>query len=409
MGEDYSNLQKSLQQQSQFKTPLKPSGPKSNTGCIFLVAGLILFLSVGLTVFFLRTPILNILSEKTASKKNDNGKNSSVSSSLKGYLMDAIIIPDKNDFGKLWIMSSEYKKSEFRVYTFIYDPIDEKILNSFESDYEKSYPQIHLFYLDNEVLKITGDASGVEPGISTFNAQTGDLILNNDTYLKQFPDIKSGISKIYVNNNPLRADIETKDGLKFTIDFVNKKLYKNYSDFRNSFKNDNTKVKIFALGNQKSGEDARKKLFLVSGTKANLWDADIPESYFTDKSTLKFFKNAEATLLIEDKVFLEGVMLYKDDECCVIFHQSQVGNNAERILSCINIKGNVMWTASTENELFSKLRATDKEATSSMFFMKSNVHVLKEGNLILLKVDRLGIIGFDYEAGKKIFEIKLSS
>jgi len=89
--------------------------------------------------------------------------------------------------------------------------------------------------------------------------------------------------------------------------------------------------------------------------------------------------------------------------CCVVFHQTQAGSNAERLLTCIEKDGTILWTASTENELFAKLKATDKDAISGMFFLKHNVHVRRSGNLVLLNYDRVGFIGFDFKTGKVVF------
>ena len=153
---------------------------------------------------------------------------------------------------------------------------------------------------------------------------------------------------------------------------------------------------------------ARKKLFLVTGPKSNLWEKNISESYFDNPSTLKFFTKSEAKPLLADKVFLEGELLYQDEECCFVFHQTQVGSDAERLLSCIDKSGTILWTASTENDLFPKLRATSKDAVSGMFFIKSSVHVSRSDDLVLFGFDRFGVIGFDYKSGKKMYAVELS-
>jgi len=245
-----------------------------------------------------------------------------------------------------------------------------------------------------------------EAGIFVYDPLTGDEKLNTKSFLEKYG--LSGIGKMYTLDKPPSLNIETRDGRKVVFDIINSKLYDNSSDFRNSFKKDDKTISIFALGYEKSGEEARKKLFYVTGPRSNLYERNIPESYFTSESTLKFFTKSEAKVLLKDKIFLEGEMLYQDDDCCFIFHQDQVGSNAERMLTCVDSEGSVLWTASTERNLFTKLRASDKESTSGMFFIKHSVHVNKSGNLVLFSYDRFGFIGFDYKSGEKLFQKELS-
>jgi len=408
MGEDYSNLQQALQQRMQSQTPLKPTGPKSNLGCIMLILGIFVCLAAGLIAYFLFSSEKENVSNSSPDKKRYlTEKKSTVKNSLTGTFVDAVIIPKENGDMNLCILTNETDDSKYIVHRYIYDPKEEQILYSFQNKFNSYPPTLKLFYINKEILVVQGESSGIEPGISTFNPENGNEILNAENYISQYPDLKSGMSRLYVREDPLRLDIETKDGLKTTLDVINKKAYRNYSDYTNSFKNNNQKVEIFALGNERSGEDKRKKLFLVSGTKANLWDKNIPEYYFSDNSTLRLMKNSVAKVLLKDDIFLEGVLIYQDDECCLIFHQSQVGKNAERLLSCVNIDGEMLWTVSTENVLFPKLKATDKDAVSEMFFIKHDVSASRQNDMILFKYVRFGLMVFDYESGKKIYEIKL--
>ena len=406
MGEDYSNLQQAMQQHMQSQTPLKPTGPKSNLGCIMLLIGIFVCFVAGLVAYFLVSSENVSGSKKSPDKKILTENKSSVKNTLIGNFIDAVMIPRENGKINLWILTNEPEDSKYLIHRYIYDPEEEKILNSFQNKLNNYPPNIKLFYIDKEVLEVNGGATGIEPSIVTYNQENGNVIMNTENYISQFPDLQSGISKLYVREDPLRLDVGTKDGLNITIDPINKISYRNYSEYTGSFKNNNQKVDIFALGYGNSGEDARKNLFLVTGTKANLWDKNIPESYFSDKSTLRFMKKSEAKILLKDNIFLEGVLLYQDDDCCIIFHQTQVGKNADRLLSCVDKDGKMLWTVSTENVLFPKLKATDKDAVSEMFFVKNSVSVSREGNMILFKYERVGLMVFDYNTGKKIYEIK---
>ncbi len=416
MGGDYTSLQNHAAQQGQqnplLPNPNKPSptGPQGSTGCIIFVIAAAFFIAVGSAVYLYLFPGLfeNFSSafdedKSVTEQKKDSGKKVSKKKSFDGVFMDALIVPDENDKEILWIYTNKFYNPGYIIYTYIYDPYEKIIIKNFESELDNNPPQTKLFLIDNEVWKVNTGSAGIEPGIFIYDPVSGKEKKNTTSFTREYPELSEGISQMNLYDNPPRLDIETKDGRKPVFDITSKKLYGNTTEYRNSFKKDKKNINIFALGIKKSGEDARKTLFLVTGPKENLADKNILEYYFSNPSTLKFITKSEAKPLIKDKVFLEGVLLYQDDDCCFVFHQTQAGSNADRLLSCIDKDGNILWTASTENQLFPKLKATDKDAFTGMFFMKHNVHVSRSGNLVLFNYDRVGFTGFEYETGKVIF------
>lgn len=414
MAQDFSNLQKLAMQHSQ--TPMQPSPkrPQGGFGCVIVIIVAGFLLGMGLLVYFWVYPKYFSSTDKDGKrefslfeKDTDGEKNKSGNSSLDGILMNALPVTDEKGNDLVWVMTYKYKSSKYYTTTYIYNPYEEKVLKSYES-VTKEYPaQTKLFFSDNEVWKVNTESGGSEAGIYVLDPVTGEEKMNTKSFLEKY-GIQGGIGKMYVAERPPSLNIETRDGRKMVFDIENKKMYDNSSDYRNSFKKDDKTITVFALGYEKSGESARKKLFLVKGPKSSLWEKNISESYFTSESTIKFFLKSEAKQIMPDKVFLEGEMLYQDDESCFIFHQDQVGNNAERLLTCVDKEGNILWTASTEKNLFTKLKASDKESTSGMFFIKHSVHIDKSGNLILFSFDRYGLIGFDYKTGNKLFQEELS-
>ncbi|MBI5402045.1 MAG: hypothetical protein HY959_01475 [Ignavibacteriae bacterium] len=413
MAQDYSNLQRLAMQQSQ--TPMQPSPkrPQGGFGCIIIIILAGFFVGMGALFYFWVYP--TYFGGSTDGKKefslfnkgSDGETNESGSSSLEGIIINSLPVKDEGGNEKLWILTYKYKRSKYILNTYIYDPYNEKVLKSFETE-SKDYPGvIKLFYTGGEVWKVNMESGSIPAGVFVYDPSGGEEKLNTQGFLDKY-GIQSEIGKMYITENPPNLNIETRDGRKVVFDIENRKLYDNITEYRNSFKKDDKTISVFALGYEKSGEDSRKKLFMVTGPMSNLWEKNVHESYLSSESTLKFFMKSTAKQLMPDKVFLEGVMLYQDDECCFIFYQDKVGSNAERLLSCIDREGNILWTASTERNLFTKLKATDKESTSGMFFIKHNVHVHRQGNLVLFTFDRFGIIGFDFASGKKLFQEELS-
>jgi hypothetical protein len=413
MAQDYSNLQKLAQQQGQqAQMHSNPNRPKGNLGCISVIIAALFFVGMGVLVYFWVYPtyFANSGDSKTSSKnkKENADRNSSKSSSLKGIMMNAIIVTDEKGSKNLWILSYTNKGKTYFVNTYIYNPVENEVIKSFESEYPSYPPTTNLFLGDKEVWKVNTESSGIPAGVFVYDAASGEEKLNTQSFSQKYPELQGGISKLYARDNPPYIDFETKDGRKPVFDLSGNKMFENSSAYRNSYKDDKKEVTIFALGYEKSGENERKKLYLVTGPKTNLWEKNISESYFDNPSTLKFFTKSEAKPIAGEKVFLEGTLVYQDDDCCFVFHQTQVGNDAERLLSCIDKTGSIMWTTSTESDLFPKLRANSKDAVSGMFFIKHNVHVMRADDMVLFSYDRIGFIGFDYKTGKKTFEAELS-
>lgn len=416
MAVDYTNLQK-MAQQYQPQPPQPPyqpgpQKPKGGIGCVLILVLLAFFIGIGsLVVFWVYPTYFSGYFDKeevtVVDKKTGKEKKVSKKSSLSGILSNAIIAPDEEGNNNLWIVTYKYKSSKYILNTYIYNPEEKKIIKNYETE-SNVFPSLtKLFYINKEVWKVNSSTSELDAEVYIYDPSNGEEKYNTRSFASKYTELEGGISNLYVYENPLNISFETKDGRKPVYDIENDKMYQSSTEFRNSFKNEKNEISIFALGVEKSGEEARKRLYLVTGPKSNLRDRNISESYFSNPSTLKFFTKSEAKTLT-DKVYLEGILLYQDDECCFVFYQNQTGNEAERYLSCIDIQGNTLWTVSTENELFEKLRATSKDAFSTMFFIKSNVHLTRSGDMVLFSYDRFGFQGFDFKTGKKIFEEELS-
>ncbi|MDD5361951.1 MAG: hypothetical protein PHN88_07440 [Ignavibacteria bacterium] len=427
MGEDYSDLQKKYQEQIQDQlnrqnqqkqenrennqnnqnlNKLYRKSSSGNSGCIVILLAAGLFIAIGIAVImFLSPDIIKTLSNKgnefIGEKTQESAKKDS-KNSLEGAITNVIIIPRENSKDILWLTSYEFKGSKYLHHTYIYDPYSEKIIFDDSKIFDAYPPTPKLFLIDNELWSIVSESGTPGPGVYIYNPLTGNELSNTDAFIDKYPELKSGISRIYAYDVPPRLDIETRDGRKFFFDITSKKMYAGYSEYKNTLSN--SKISIFALGIENSSENARKRLFLVTGPESSLSERNVEENYFSNLSTVKFITKSDAKVLIEDKIFLEGVLLFQDDESCFIFYQNQTGANAERYLSCINKEGTIVWTASTEKDLFAKLKASDKESSSGMFFIKSSVHVSRSGNLVLLYHDRDGFMGFDYNTGKVLFK-----
>jgi len=144
----------------------------------------------------------------------------------------------------------------------------------------------------------------------------------------------------------------------------------------------------------------------VSGPKSELAGNTSYESYLSEPHSMEFFLKSTSTPLNPGKVYIEGIILYQDSDCAIILHQDQAGKKANRMLTCVDASGKEKWTTPPA-ELFDELKVDeDKNAFSQIFFMKDKISAERLGNIVALKVEDAGIMGFDYNSGKKLWSLE---
>lgn len=343
---------------------------------------------------------------------------------IKGDLLDVTYVPGKdNESGKLWIQTdgsfsyiqetkSPGKYSVGRegifckTWTYIYDPVKQEVIKKLKTDYDELPPKPDMFTKDGNVWIVSREQFDYEPIINVYNAETMEVIMDTKAFTNKFEELNSGIINLsYTEEEPAHFSIKTRDGQSFVYSLDQDKLYANFSELRDKVvASGSENVTIFALADKSSGP--RKILYKVTGPAKELKTNSLSESYLDDANTLKFFTGAAATKLTPNKVYLEGLILYQDKESVVILHQDQVGKNASRLLTCVDASGNVKWSKN-QDELFPELAVTDEDAFSVIFFMKDKIKATREGNLLLFKFEPKGIIGFDFESGKKLWTLEI--
>jgi hypothetical protein len=293
-----------------------------------------------------------------------------------------------------------------KTWTYVYDPAGKTIINTFKTEYESIITQSWITYGSGKVWVVTGGYDENEPRIFVYDAGTSKQIMETKDFVKKYPILKSGITEIRMDKNPDKIVLSTKDGLTgivFVID--EEKVYESEKEYREEQEKDKDKqVTVFSLGNEGSS-GPRKKLYTVTGPKGEIKDRDI-SSYLKDAKTLMFFSKAAAEMITPNRVYIEGIIFYQDSECCLIIHQDAAGKTANRMITCIGIDGKEKWTA-VQDELFEEMKVDeDEDPFSKIFFMKSDMDVTRSGNLVIFQLKSEGVIGFDYETGKKLWVLE---
>jgi hypothetical protein len=346
-----------------------------------------------------------------------------LSKGLSGHLMNAVAVPCPAGGHRLWILSdgsfhyiyrkqtpstiSVANKCQFcKTWTYVYDPDSKTVLARFKTDYKTIILQSWMAYSDGMIWVATDAYDENEPRIFTYSLEPPGLVQDTASIIGRHPELASGLIKLRLAKDPDRLILDTKDGrVGLVLALGDEKIYANESEFRKATAmSDEDVVTLFALGQEQGGP--RKILFRVTGPRGRVKDSSL-ESMLRNPESLRSFTQATAERLAPSSVFIEGVIFYQDSDGCLILHQDTAGQTANRLLTCVDSRGNEKWTAGPA-DLFTEMKVDlDKDPFTSIFFMKEKLDVSRSGNVILLQMRGLGIIGFDFTTGKKLWEIRL--
>jgi len=343
--------------------------------------------------------------------------------SLKGNFLDVTVVPTKSSSPNLWVLTdgsfnfiqetkspgsySVGRKCYFcKLWVFMYDPVKGEIKNKIKIEQNDIITSSNILYREGEVWVVTVQYGENLPGIHVFNSETGDKIMDTKDFVAEYPELSAGISELSVSkDHPVNIHFKTRDGRTDQIlDFESGKIYDGWAKYNDSKgSKDNSTINVFALGSQSSAP--RKTLYFVTGPKKDVKDGSHIESYLDNESSLKFFANATAKKLIPDKGFIEGIILYQDEDACVIIHQAVADKDSDRLLTCVESSGKIRWEIKQE-ELFKKARVDKDDPFSSAFFMKDKFGGMMQSGLFVFKLEGSGVMGFDYKTGKKLWELE---
>jgi hypothetical protein len=383
--------------------------PKSGCGkigCFSIFGLLVLFGGIIAAAYFILWPMLF---------PNDIG----------GELLDLTYAEGKDGKGYLWIQTDPSFKyisetetpgshsisSEClfcRTETFIYDPETKEVKMKITTDFDGPPPTPTMFAENGQVWIVSDNFRENEPMINVYDAASGELVMDTRKFTSKHPEYKAGISQLRVDKQPYRLYLKTKNGLDQVYLIGKDTTFKNTTDYVTySEKIAGGDASIYTLINE-SGSSERKVLYKITGPAGKVFGSHIPESMLDDAGYVMKHYKSTAKSLTPGEIYLEGEVLYFDDEGAVIIYQDQLGKKAERFLTRVDAEGNVVWTKSTNDELFEELKLDeDADPFGKMFFLKSKLKGDRGGNMFILKVTGLGIMCFDWKTGENIWEMDL--
>lgn len=340
--------------------------------------------------------------------------------SVRGDLQNIRAFPSADGKYKLWIqndgslrftsrtnnMGQISLKTEgwfCRTYSYVYDPVSKDVLNGFKTSYEDLPPAADIVYEKGKIWVVNSSSEGVSPGINVYNSENYQQEMDIKFFCEKNQDVSSGIEDVSVDFNlPVKLRISTKDGRELLYSIPDNKFFPSSVELEKYYKQNDTLLSAaFALVDEENS-DKRKKLYYLTGPKYELsfsygWAKEII------KQDITAFRNLKAAELLPGKIFIEGVMLYMDDEISVVIHQDNAGKNSKRMLTCIDKSGKELWTIQ-QKELFDEMEGREDETITDMFFMRTQLAAQRFGDAVVFIYKPVGAIGFQLADGKKLWE-----
>lgn len=348
---------------------------------------------------------------------------SSSAKGMTGSFLHAAAVPGPGGDYRLWILTdgslkyiqrtespgriSIARKCKFcKTWLYVYDPQSRTVLTKFKTGYKALILYTWMASLGGKVWVATGPYEQNEPNIFVYGAEPAGLIAQTSDIIARHPELASGLIDLRMEKNPERLILDTRDGRKGLVLMLrDEKLYPDETEFQKSLALDEEgQVTVFALGRDKDG-GPRKRLFKVTGPQGRVKDSSL-EYMLRDPKSLLSMSRVTCEPAAPGRVYIEGVIFYQDAECCLILHQDAAGQAADRLLTCVNGEGKEKWTTAPA-DLFKEMKVDiNKNPTSAIFFMKNEIESSRTGDLVMLQLKGVGIIGFDFETGRKLWEIK---
>ena len=345
------------------------------------------------------------------------------SKGLPGKFMNAVAVPGPRGSHRLWVLSdgsfhyisrrespgriSVARKCKFcKTWTSVYDPGQKTVLVKFKTDYKTIIIHSWMAYAGGKVWIATDAYEDNEPRIFVYRTEAPGLIQETADIITAHPELTSGLIKLRMERDPARLVLDTRDGrVGLVLVLGEEKVYESESERRKATAAaDEERTTIFALGREGSGP--RRILFQVTGPRGRLKESSL-ELELNSPQTLLASSRATAERVAPDRFFIEGLIVSQDAEGCLILHQDAAGRTANRLLTCFDAGGSEKWTAGPA-ELFKEMNVDlDQDPLSAIFFLKDNLDVSRSGSLVLLQLKGVGLIGFDFETGRKLWEIRL--
>ena len=343
---------------------------------------------------------------------------------IRGDLIDCVIVPQNAETGRLWILtdgSFNYISStktpgrysigrkclSCKAWIYEYDPVREKVIRKIKVKYDDIIMNAGILYSKGTVYHVADAYRKGEARVLLYDAATGTMVGDTKSFISRHPELSGGITKARLDKNNRTMEFDTRDGkTNLVYSSEDERVYPSYSSFLDEQRKDTRETDMFFLCSEDS-HDARKLLYRATGPRRQLLDrrSALERNCSGNMKHITRHIKGFTTQRMQDLVFLQGMIYHQDDEGAIIIHLNQTGRKADRIITCVDHDGKIKWTV-PQSELFDQLKIDeDRDVMTRVDLSKDKIAVLRSGNMVVLEVYQLGLIGFDHKTGKKIFTV----
>ena len=311
---------------------------------------------------------------------------------IHGDVLDMTVATDSHGKQMLWLVTDDswhysVKSSgsigsgsmhcfACKTWTYLYDPIAKKVIKRTKTSLDGPITRAHVFQHKDRVWVVLPSYHTDDARLEQYDADTGEQVLDTAGFVAQFPELSAGL--VDISYDPKALTFKTKDGRdRLTYSLVTDKMYAGSSP-------DSAALGPIAAMKDDSNSSARKTLVLTS--PSDTWH--------------------EKGVAIGSRVYLEGILYYQDADCAAIIHLDQVGKKANRMLTLVDLENKrELWTVKQDN-LFPGMKIDETSNTfSSLFFTKDEMKVARSASVIILMLNKVGAMAFDYATGKKLWTV----
>jgi hypothetical protein len=326
-----------------------------------------------------------------------------------------VYVTDDGGKSKIWIHTIKYFRvrhksggSSYSTYAWqknslhILDPSTSAELQEIELP-ASLFPYSHLSMVTHgkEVWFIKPYDSGNHTdapaaALIKLNASTGAIISQTDDFVRDHLPLQAGIKDLRYDEERREINIETKDGLAYVYSMTTDSLVKESGRFSPLFSIHG--VFFLLLSDPSAGGRHRQLLNIVRSKKhAEVWtDQAIIQHRGPDtRDSVCYMEKAG------DNAYMEGRILAQDGKHALILHRTEIGDNGEVMISCMDDQGKKLWTLTKDQvPVLATLNRKGKESFFSYAGqISNNTRAQVQGDTFIIALDLTGAIGVDIKTG----------
>lgn len=291
-----------------------------------------------------------------------------------------------------------------KTFGYFYNPYEKKVIKKLVFKFDDLPPNIEIFAFNKKIYILGKDFRKNKSFVRIIDETTYEILNDESSIVNKFTELSAGISEITIDSKHKyqNAKLITKDGLTFYYIFQYDKLVKDINTFSPEATTElvppETEITYFAM----SKDEFRKTIYTVTGLKQNSWTKWAENFGVDENNTHEGVINKK----LNDKIYLNGFIIFQSDKYAVILHQKEISKSSERIITAIDTNGNEIFTLN-QNDLFSKLKLKEDDPFREIFFIKNDISAdISNDEVFTFSLKKAGLLIYNFKTKQMVFKIE---